>query len=180
MFKITGKYESGRSMLEIIGALAVMTMMSVGAFVLIRNANAAQKRNTVVEDFAGIAAAVRALYADYDDLNDLDGDGAMAAMGIDKNKTPYPDTSYSVEQVGINGKDKKTSLDETKASDDQYDFGQEDIISSFKVTISGSGLPAKDCTVLLHQAWPDSISGKADGECGEKINSRSISVIYKK
>ena len=157
MFKITQKYESGRSMLEIIGALAVMTMMSVGAFVLIRNANAAQKRNTVVEDFAGIATAVRALYADYDDLNDLDGDGAMAAMGIDKGKTPYPDTSYIVEQWQKNEKD-----------------------DEFRIIIKGRGLPEKDCIILSRQAWPDSVSGHATGECSASNDSRSIYVIYGK
>lgn len=149
--KIIKNTESGRSMLEIIGVLAIMTLMSAGAFIMIRSSMATQRRNTVVDDFSKIVTGVRTLYSDYDDLTVFDGEGAMAAMGIDKNKTPYNNATYSVTRVG-NGKDGR-----------------------FDVKISG--LPNKDCIVLARRSWPDSI-GKSSS-C-PKSGSQYVSVTYRK
>ena len=78
MQKIIKNPESGRSLLEIVGVLAIMMLMSVGALILVRSATMSQKRAAVMDEVSKIVTGIRTLYADYDDLSDLDGNGAMA------------------------------------------------------------------------------------------------------
>ena len=145
MSRIYRQQESGRSMIEIIGVLAIMGLMTVAACVLIRNGMATQKRNAVIDDVSKIMTGVRTLYADYDDLSTLDGAGALAAMGVDENG-PYEDSEYSVA---------------TDSSDN----------TRFIITISN--LPARDCTVLAARKWSDAVD-KASS-CGvDTDNSVSI------
>ena len=138
MSGIYRQQESGRSMIEIIGVLAIMGLMTVAAFVLIRNGMATQKRNVVIDDVSKIMTGVRTLYADYDNLSNLDGAGALAAMGVDDNG-PYEGSSYSVA---------KDSSDNTR----------------FIITISN--LPVRDCTVLAAKKWADSVEKSSDCSSG--------------
>lgn len=152
MSGIYRQQESGRSMIEIIGVLAIMGLMTAAAFVLIRNGMATQKRNAVIDDVSKIMTGVRTLYADYDDLSSLDGAGALAAVGVDE-KGPYEGSKYSVAK--------------TKNASDVY--------SRFTVTISG--LPARDCTVLAARKWADSV--EKSSSCGTGTRN-SVSIIYEK
>ena len=139
MLGIYKRKESGRSMVEIVGVLAMMGLITAGAFVLIRNGMATQKRNTVIDDVSKIVTGIRTLYAEYDDLSELKnkGNDAMAAMEIDT-KGPYENTVYSVDM---------------DASDS----------SRFVITIKK--LPAKDCVVLAAKKWPDSVPGGKTSNC---------------
>ena len=145
MSGIYRQQESGRSMIEIIGVLAIMGLMTVAAFVLIRNGMATQKRNVVIDDVSKIMTGVRTLYADYDDLSSLDGAGALAAMGVDENG-PYEDSTYSV--AAVTG----------------------DNPQQFVVTVSG--LPARDCIVLASRKWSDAVD--KDDDCDATGGSVSI------
>ena len=144
MSGIYRQQQFGRSMIEIIGVLAIMGLMTVASFALIRNGTATQKRNTVIDDVSKIVTGIRSLYADYDNLSTLDGEGALDAIAVDE-KGPYEDSSYSVA---------KDSSDNTR----------------FVVTISG--LPKRDCTVLAAKKWSDSV-GKSSN-CGSGGGSVSI------
>ena len=129
MFKINKKSESGRSMVELVGVLAIMGMISAAAFLLINSGMASQKRTIVIDDVAKIVSGVRTLYADYDDLSGLNGADAMAAMEINENG-PFDGTTYSV----------------AKDSSDN---------ANFVVTISG--LPDDECVILGERYWADSV-----------------------
>ena len=131
MSKIFIGKESGRSMVEIVGVLAMMALMTVGAFVLIRNGMATQKRNTVIDDVSKIVTGIRTLYAEHDDLSKLKdkGDDALAALEI-STSGPYENSVYSV----------------NKDSSDN---------SRFVITIKN--LPKRDCVVLATKKWPESV-----------------------
>ena len=84
-----------------------------------------------MDEVSKIVTGIRTLYADYDDLSDLDGNGAMAAMGV-STKGAIKDSVYSVTRTLFNKK-----------------------YTRFTVTISG--LNTKDCIALGRRAWPDSV-----------------------
>lgn len=124
------RQESGRSMVEIIGVISIMALITAGAFVLIRNSMAAQRRSRIMDDVSKIVTGIRSLYAEYDALESLDSDSALAAMSVDANG---PDgVTYSV------------SVDNHNNAYDR-----------FVVTVSG--LSNKDCTVFKIQTWTDAV-----------------------
>ena len=65
------KYESGRSMVEMVGVLAVMGLITAGAFVLMRSGMATQKRNRAQDEIANIVSTIRTLSAGADDFSNL-------------------------------------------------------------------------------------------------------------
>lgn len=120
----------GRSMVEIVGVLAIMMLISAGAFVLIRSGMASQRRTIVSDDISKIVSGIRTLYADYDDLDTLDGPGALAAMGVDTDG-PFEGTTYSVAKDNSNNR-------------------------RFVVTISN--LPPDECVILETKTWPGAVN----------------------
>lgn len=154
------RQESGRSMVEIIGVIAIMALISAGAFILIRSGMASQRRSIIVDDVSKIVSGIRSLYSDYDDLATLDGDGAMVAMGVD---TSGPDgVTYTVAPV--------------KNSDNKYML--------FKVTIGG-GLSYQDCMVLGAKSWSGAVASTEDDEnpfadCDVDNEENTIEIKYDK
>ena len=53
------KHESGRSMVEMVGVLAVMGLITAAAFVLIRSGMASQRRNRAIDDVSTIVAGMQ-------------------------------------------------------------------------------------------------------------------------
>lgn len=152
--------ESGRSMMEIIGVLALMTIMTAGAFVLVRSAMATQRRNQVSDDVINIVAGMRALFAEYDDFSPIlnattssqpTSDDILDAIGVNRNG-PYDGSFYEVKILN-------------EASDPT--------MQTFRVEIHN--LPYRDCIVLLNKPWTDAID--VDGGC-EGVDS--IEVYYTK
>lgn len=124
------KSESGRSMLEIIGVMGIMGLITAGAFVLIRSGRETQRRSAINDTVSSIVTGIRTLYADYDDLSSLDGTKALSALSI---STTGPNgVTYSVEKV--TGNNKQFQVEITNLSDD-------------------------DCTVLEAKAWSGSVDG---------------------
>ena len=145
MQKIFKNHESGRSMIEIVGVLAVMGLITAGAFVLIRSGGAAQKRSRAMDEVAAIAENIRGLYAEADDFSDLTDNTTQGTALIDAlylNKTtPFgANTTYTV----------------VKNSD----------ASGFVVKLIG--LADEDCNGLAAAAWQNA-SGAA--ECVKGIVS---------
>lgn len=70
-YKINKKNESGRSMVEMVGVVAVMSLITVGAFVLIRNGMQTQKISQVSDEIEILAANVRALTSESDNFQSL-------------------------------------------------------------------------------------------------------------
>ncbi|MBO7645322.1 MAG: hypothetical protein J6S57_03395 [Alphaproteobacteria bacterium] len=124
---------SGRSMLEIIGVLVVMTMISAGAVVLVKSGMMTQKRNRTVDEVSAIVENIRGMYPDG--FQNLTKDPEQGTQLIDalylNTVTPFGSgTSYSV--VGNGTKD------------------------YFFVTING--LDTDDCVVLSAQTWPNALN----------------------
>ncbi len=63
MFKFLRKQESGRSMIEMVGVLAVAGLLTAGAFVLVKSGMASQKRNRAADEISTLAQGVRSFAA---------------------------------------------------------------------------------------------------------------------
>ena len=134
------KYESGRSMVEIIGVLAIMGMIAAGATMLISNGMTVNKRARVRDDVSAIVENVRGLYPDkFTNLTDDETQGTILIDSLYLNTTtPYgPGTSYSVVRV---------NKDE------------------FNVIVSG--LDDDECSVLIKQTWAGVISVSRNPQTG--------------
>ena len=148
--KILKNCESGRSMVEIIGVLAVMGLITAGAFVLLRSGGAAQKRSRAMDDVAVIAENIRGLYAESDDFSELTDVEAQGTALIDAlylhTKTPFGQgTTYSVVK--------------------------NDNPANFSVKLIG--LEKEDCNALAATVWPNAISGAT---CSDGV----VSVVFGK
>lgn len=86
--KQTKKQESGRSMIEMVGVLAVMGLITAGAFVLITSAMSSQKISRVDDDVSAIVAGARLLYNGQTDFTGL-SDNALQVMGFSNVKNPW-------------------------------------------------------------------------------------------
>ena len=113
------KSESGRSMVEIVGVLAVMGLITAGAFVLISSGMATQKRNTVVDDVGNIVQVYRSVFAEGKSFSNAAN--VQGKMGV-PTTNPY-DGGYTVTGNG----------------------------TTLSVTVTG--LPSDDCTVLSQRGW---------------------------
>ena len=139
------KSESGRSMVEMVGVLSVMGMITAGAFALLRSGQASQKISRANDDVANIVGNIRALFAENEDYSNLPsaselnkGTKLLDAMSL-TTTTPFgSSTTYSV----------------TRNSND---------LSGFVVLLRG--LSDKDCTVLANRAW----EGSATASCSNNV-----------
>jgi len=150
------KQESGRSMIEMIGVLAIMMALTATAVATYNYAMNMQKRSTVNENVSNIATGVRELLKGYDDFSNIDNATIFAAMSM-SNKNPYGGTY----ELAVNPSNTR----------------------QFIVRING--LSKSDCEALITKAWTDSVgyisSGhKESGATGNCIegNSNVVSIIY--
>ena len=155
--KKTRKNESGRSMIEIVGVLAVTGLLTAGAFVLITSGMSSQKRRRATDEANTIAQAVRALAADGEDFGNLPGpsatgvnqDGHKLAKALLKTSgvTPFGDNSYYM-------------VTQADADHNRWWYGWHDleVPSSHNVVLFRVGLTnldENDCYLLAEQGWGD-------------------------
>lgn len=130
--------ESGRSMIEMLGVLAIMGVITVGAIAMISAAMRSQKRTTVQDEVAQIVTGVRGLLGQYDDFSGIDNSIIFAAIGVSP-KNPY------------NG-DYRLDVDPSNPR-------------QFVLTIGG--LNRSDCQYFKTKAWGDSVGFQmSDGRIG--------------
>ena len=151
MKKSCKNQEFGRSIVELLGVLGIMGLISVGAFVLIRSGMVNQKRTMVMDDVSSIVTGVHALFADYDNYDKIGtdctkGEDILAAIAVGADG-PYDNVKYNVCRT----------TDKTK----------------FIVVVSG--LSASDCAVLAAKAWTGAVGEAAKDECSR--NNR-IKITY--
>ena len=150
------RQESGRSMVEMIGVLAIMGMLTATAFALVSLGINRQKQARVTDDVVTIASGVRGLLGDYDDFSNIDNSTIFAAMSI-SDKNPYGGTY----ELAVNPVNKR------------------------QFVISINGLSKSECEALVTKAWTDSVGyissehreGGATGNCVEG-NKNIVSIIY--
>jgi hypothetical protein len=155
------KYEqSGRSMVEMLGVLAIMGAITIAAIAMISSALKSQKRNTVQDEVMQIVIGVRALLGEYDDFSNIDNSTIFAAIGM-TNKNPYGG---------------KYELSANQAN-----------VQQFVVAITG--LARSDCEFFKTKAWSDSVAyvqsdgrqsgATADpGDCSAGNGRNTIRIIY--
>ena len=150
------RQESGRSMIEMIGVLAIMGMLTATAFALISLGINRQKLARVTDDVVTIVSGVRSLLGDYDDFSNIDNSTIFAAMSI-SDKNPYGGTY----ELAVN------------------------TLNTRQFIVKINGLSKSDCEALLTKAWTDSygyISSEhkesgASGNCLDG-NNNVVSIIY--
>jgi hypothetical protein len=151
------KMESGRSMIEMLGVLAIMGVLTVGAIGLISTAMRTQKRNTVNEEVLQMVTGVRQLLGEYDDFSHIDNTTIFGAIGMSP-KNPYGGT-YELAVDPANSR-------------------------QFVVTING--LSQGDCEYFITKAWSDSVGylatdGKqsgANGNCRMEDGKNVVKITY--
>lgn len=136
------KYESGRSMIEMLGVLAIMGVITVGAIGMISTAMRTQKRNTVNEEVLQIVTGVRQLLGEYDDFSGINNATIFGAIGIS------PKNTY--------GGTYELAVDPSNAR---------------QFVVSITGLSETDCEYFATKAWSDSVGymnsdGKQSGATG--------------
>jgi len=106
MKKQNKKHESGRSMIEMVGVLAVMGLITAAAFVLITSAMRSQKLSRADDDISALAAGVRLLYNNSADAGGFKGivtatsANTLKVLGFDKVKPAYgTDSTYEIAAV---------------------------------------------------------------------------------
>lgn len=82
------RQESGRSMIEMIGVLAIMAIITAGAYALISMAMNTEKRNRVGDDVTAIVSGVKQLLGEYDDFSGINNSTIFGAISM-SNKNPY-------------------------------------------------------------------------------------------
>ena len=150
------RQESGRSMIEMVGVLAIMGMLTATAFALISLGINRQKQSRVTDDVVTIVSGVRTLLGDYDDFSNIDNSTIFAAMSV-SNKNPYGGTY----ELSVN-----------RANPRQF-------------VVSINGLSKSDCEALITKAWTDSVGyitsdhkeSGAEGNCVEG-NNNVVSITY--
>ena len=79
--------QSGRSMMEMLGVLAVVGVLSVGGFAMVSKMQASYEANKVMDEIADLANRVRVVFRDYE----ATGNGASMNKYLRKTKA-YPDS----------------------------------------------------------------------------------------
>ena len=133
--------ESGRSMIEMLGVLAIMGIITGIAIVGVKSGLNGVKRNNVQEDVMKIVIETRNIHREYDDFSGLDNTTIFAAIGM-TDKNPYGG-KYSLMVDSSNTR-------------------------QFILTIDG--LNSSECLFFKSKAWIDSIGYQSsDGKSGGAV-----------
>lgn len=149
--------ESGRSMIEMLGVLAIMGVITVGAIGMITTAMRTQKRSAVNDDVIQIVTGVRQLLGEYDDFSHINNATIFGAIGM-SNKNPY-------------GGNYELYVDPS---------------NSRQFVIAIDGLSESDCKSLVTKAWSDSVgyqtsggkNGGATGNCSDVGGKNTVYITY--
>ncbi len=135
---ILRKNDSGRSIVEMLGVLAIMGVITVMGIQGYSQAIGKINRNNLVEDITRIAQEVRGLYAGRSSYNEKDGADGSAGYNIGTNllakmnyklSSPYGG-DYKIESFGTTGKN-----------------------PGFSVSVEN--VPVEDCLYFTTMAWAD-------------------------
>ena len=151
------RQESGRSMIEMLGVLAIMGVITVGAIGMISTAMRTQKLTAVNDEVVQMVTMVRTIHGEYDDFSAMNGATIFGAIGM-SNTNPY-------------GGKYALSVDPSNPH-------------QFIVTIDGLG--KTECEALLTKAWSDSVeyrltsgkSGGAIGSCNGGSSTNYVQITY--
>ena len=142
--------ESGRSMIEMLGVLAIMGVITVGAIGMISTAMRTQKLTAVNDEVVQMVTMVRNIHGEYDDFSTMNGTTIFGAIGM-SNKNPYGGTY----ELSVDPSDPR----------------------QFIVTINGLG--QSECESLVAKAWSDSVGYQmSGGKSGGANGTNSVQITY--
>ena len=149
--------ESGRSMIEMLGVLALMGVITVGAIGMIATAMRTQKLTSVNDQVVQMVTMVRNIHGEYDDFSNMNGTTIFGAIGM-SNQNPY-------------GGKYELAVDPSNPR-------------QFIVTINGLG--QSECESLVAKAWSDSVGyklsdgkqGGATGDCKGTNGTNSVQIVF--
>lgn len=153
MKRCNKKVEAGRSMIEMVGVLAVAGLLTAGAFVLIQSGMSSQKRRRAMDEMNTLAQSVRTLTAEGSKFTTLPGanetgrgkGGHNMAKALLKTNGVTPmgeDTYYVVTQSDAIH----------NASWYEY-FGVQNDGTSVYFRVGLANLDEEDCKLLALEAW---------------------------
>lgn len=128
------KYESGRSMVEMMGVLAIMGVITVAAIAAISSAMNMQKHNEVNDQVLQMVTQVRQTFTEYDDYSNINNATIFGAIGM-SNKNPYGGTY----EINVNPSNTR------------------------QFVISINGLSQSDCEYFITKGWDGSVGYEASG-----------------
>ena len=151
------KQESGRSMIEMMGVLAIMGVITVAAIAGINIAMNMQKRNTVNDEVLQMVAQVRQTFSEYDDFSNINNATIFGAIGM-SNQNPYG----GAYEISVNPS------------------------NSRQFVISITGLSKSDCEYFVTKGWDGSVgyemSGRtqsgASGDCTSSGDQNVVQITY--
>ena len=140
------KEESGRSLIEIIGVMAIGTIMIVAGYRIYDNVNQRQTRMIASDTLEDVAKKTKLLYelSGYPDglnITKLDNDGALSST-----KSPIG-SDWSVAKINAN---------------------------SFKITVSGLSYDECEYFKLKKTDWATNIKANTNNKCSTGSNNNSI------
>lgn len=147
------KYESGRSMVEMMGVLAIMGVITAGAILLINVGLNSSKRTTVRDEVTVLVNEIRNSFSGYDDFSGIGNVNVFTMTGVSQ-QNPYGGT-YGVAVDPSNPR---------------------------QFIVSINGLSQSECETLKVRTWPGSIgyemSGhKESGATGTCTNPNGENVV---
>ena len=128
------KYESGRSMVEMIGVLAIMGVITAGAILLINVGLNSSKRTTVRDEVTVLVNEIRNSFSGYDDFSGIGNVNVFTMTGVSQ-QNPYGGT-YGVAVDPSNPR---------------------------QFIVSINGLTQSDCEYFITKSWPGSIGYEMSG-----------------
>lgn len=151
------KQELGRSMIEMMGVLAIMGVITVAAIAGINSAMNMQKRNTVNDEVLQMVAQVRQTFSEYDDFSNINNATIFGAIGM-SNQNPYG----GAYEISVNPS------------------------NSRQFVISITGLSKSDCEYFVTKGWDGSVgyemSGRtqsgASGDCTSSGDQNVVQITY--
>lgn len=136
--------QTGRSMLEMLGVLAIVGVLTVGGFSLVSKVNTSNQTNNVIDEVSSLAAKVRVIARDYGS-----GDGTFMKY-VCKGKA-YPDTLDCDLVEGTPEGDTCNCATFTGSADVSYTVENGSYPTLF--TLTASNLSDEMCMSLLTTNW---------------------------
>lgn len=159
--------QSGRSMLEMLGVLAVIGVLSVGGFDLVTKMNSNRKASAVIDEISSLALKVRRIAREYAYTPDDGGsahDGFSSLGAFANNARAYPsELKWSNESGAFTGTDGVTY---TLTSNDGTSF-----------SIQVDNLTTDMCMQVLTTNWGSvGTSGFVSMTIGEQTGSQPMTI----
>lgn len=141
--------QTGRSMIEMLGVLAIIGVLSVGGIAGYSKAMAKYKQNKLGDQISMLITNIRTLYGNNPDYTGLDTDAAINMGAVDK----------EMWGTSANGTDTITTIENVYGG--RVFVNAVEGNKSFMMTITG--LPQSACTYLASSDWGSSIGSGWDG-----------------